>query len=160
MYSTNNVYMCTLLVYTLRAVCVAELLRMGQGYIGPGNSKPCKTCTIYVLHQAFLCVQVLPYSVLTAVAGNHKECVELLLQKRADVNCTQWNGWSSLHEAAYQGFADILCILLKSGAKTDVKDDYGIAPVFTAAQYGHLDCLKLQSNMVRRLVKTSRAFLR
>ena len=33
--------------------------------------------------------------------------------------------------------------LLEKGAKLDVREDYNITPIFTAAHYGQLECLKL-----------------
>lgn len=34
-------------------------------------------------------------------------------------------------------------ILLEAGASKECEDDYGITPLFIAAQYGKLECLRL-----------------
>lgn len=70
-------------------------------------------------------------------------CLELLIQYGADVNAQMWNGWTALHEAAFRGNTSVIKRLLQEGASVDAKDDYDIQPVFTAAQYGHVECLKI-----------------
>ncbi|XP_041073393.1 ankyrin repeat and SOCS box protein 3 isoform X3 [Carcharodon carcharias] len=51
--------------------------------------------------------------------------------------------WSVLHQAAYQEHLDILMLLLEKGADKEARDDYGITPLFLAAQYGKLESLRV-----------------
>ncbi|XP_038666178.1 ankyrin repeat and SOCS box protein 3 isoform X4 [Scyliorhinus canicula] len=51
--------------------------------------------------------------------------------------------WSVLHQAAYQEHLEILVLLLEKGADKEARDDYGITPLFLAAQYGKLESLRV-----------------
>ncbi|XP_069787505.1 ankyrin repeat and SOCS box protein 3 isoform X2 [Narcine bancroftii] len=51
--------------------------------------------------------------------------------------------WSVVHQAAYQGHLEVLKFLLGKGADKESKDDYGITPLFLAAQYGKLESLRI-----------------
>ncbi|XP_072363982.1 ankyrin repeat and SOCS box protein 3 isoform X4 [Scyliorhinus torazame] len=51
--------------------------------------------------------------------------------------------WSVLHQAAYQEHLEILMLLLEKGADKEARDDYGITPLFLAAQYGKLESLRV-----------------
>lgn len=42
-----------------------------------------------------------------------------------------------------QGNAEIIKLLLKSGADRECQDDFGITPLFVAAQYGKLESLNI-----------------
>ncbi len=48
---------------------------------------------------------------------------------------------SSFAQTGY--FLQVVKYLLEKGAKLDVREDYNITPIFTAAHYGQLECLKL-----------------
>ncbi|XP_061845342.1 ankyrin repeat and SOCS box protein 3 isoform X1 [Colius striatus] len=79
-----------------------------------------------------------------AVENGHVDMAKFLLQRGANVQGPHsWSGWNSLHTAAFQGFTEIMKILLESGASKESKDDFGITPLFVAAQYGKLESLKL-----------------
>ncbi|XP_048391672.1 ankyrin repeat and SOCS box protein 3 isoform X3 [Stegostoma tigrinum] len=51
--------------------------------------------------------------------------------------------WSVLHQAAYQEHLEILKLLLEKGADKQARDDYGITPLFLAAQYGKQESLRV-----------------
>ena len=70
------------------------------------------------------------------------EMVKKLLEAGANVDDKLYCGTTALHQAAAEGFLDIVNVLLQNGASTDSLEDYDITPVFTAAQYGQTDCLK------------------
>ena len=70
-------------------------------------------------------------------------CVELLVERGADVNCQQYCGTSPLHQAVSEGLEDILSYLIEKNARLDVMEEYHISPVFAAAQYGQTACLKM-----------------
>ncbi|XP_035421313.1 ankyrin repeat and SOCS box protein 3 [Cygnus atratus] len=79
-----------------------------------------------------------------AVENGHVEVVKLLLQRGANVEGPHsWSGWNSLHQAAFQGYTEIIKILLEKGASIECKDDFGITPLFVAAQYGKLESLRV-----------------
>uniref|UniRef100_UPI003AAF7AF5 ankyrin repeat and SOCS box protein 3 isoform X1 n=1 Tax=Centroberyx gerrardi TaxID=166262 RepID=UPI003AAF7AF5 len=78
-----------------------------------------------------------------AVDGGHKEIVELLVSKGAEVNGTHTAScWTCLHQAVYKGHSDIVRILV-TVCHLEALDDHKITPLFVAAQYGQQDCLKI-----------------
>ncbi|XP_066468012.1 ankyrin repeat and SOCS box protein 3 isoform X2 [Tiliqua scincoides] len=79
-----------------------------------------------------------------AVGSGHTDVIKLLLQYGANVNGPHcWSGWNSLHQAAFQRYPEILKLLLDRGANKESEDDFGITPLFIAAQYGQLECLRI-----------------
>ncbi|XP_078261911.1 ankyrin repeat and SOCS box protein 3 [Rhinoraja longicauda] len=78
-----------------------------------------------------------------AAEKGHIAIIRTLLKNEARINgahsaCL----WSVVHQAAYQGHLDVLKFLLEKGADKESKDDYGITPLFLAAQYGKLESLR------------------
>ncbi|XP_023234873.1 ankyrin repeat and SOCS box protein 3-like [Centruroides sculpturatus] len=69
--------------------------------------------------------------------------LELLNNGKADPNKVDCSGWGSLHEAAMLGRADIVISLLTAGAKISIRDECEMTPIFTAAQHGKIECLKI-----------------
>ncbi|XP_026858412.2 ankyrin repeat and SOCS box protein 3 isoform X1 [Electrophorus electricus] len=81
-----------------------------------------------------------------AVDGGHKEVVQLLVSKGAEVNgAHSTSGWSCLHQAVYKGHTEIVKFLV-SICSLEAVDDYGITPLFVAAQYGRHHCLEVLVN--------------
>ncbi|KAM6138072.1 ankyrin repeat and SOCS box protein 3 isoform 1-T2 [Phoenicopterus ruber ruber] len=79
-----------------------------------------------------------------AVENGHADIVKFLLQHGANVKgLHSWSGWNSLHQASFQGCTEIMKILLEKGASKECEDDFGITPLFVAAQYGKLESLRL-----------------
>nr|XP_009667348.1 PREDICTED: ankyrin repeat and SOCS box protein 3 isoform X1 [Struthio camelus australis]XP_009667349.1 PREDICTED: ankyrin repeat and SOCS box protein 3 isoform X1 [Struthio camelus australis]XP_009667350.1 PREDICTED: ankyrin repeat and SOCS box protein 3 isoform X1 [Struthio camelus australis]XP_009667351.1 PREDICTED: ankyrin repeat and SOCS box protein 3 isoform X1 [Struthio camelus australis]XP_009667352.1 PREDICTED: ankyrin repeat and SOCS box protein 3 isoform X1 [Struthio camelus austra len=79
-----------------------------------------------------------------AVENGHSGIVKLLLQYGANINGHHsWSGWNSLHQASFQGYTEIIKILLEKGANKECEDDFGITPLFVAAQYGKLESLRM-----------------
>ncbi|KFV06620.1 Ankyrin repeat and SOCS box protein 3, partial [Pterocles gutturalis] len=79
-----------------------------------------------------------------AVENEHADIVTFLLQHGANVRGPHcWSGWNSLHQASFQGCTEIMKILLEKGASKECQDDFGITPLFVAAQYGKLESLRL-----------------
>lgn len=77
-----------------------------------------------------------------AVDGGHTEVVALLRQKGAQVNRSHTAScWTCLHQAVYKGHSEIVSVL-RHGADLESVDDYGITPLFLAAQYGQFSCLQ------------------
>uniref|UniRef100_A0A8C8RDG0 Ankyrin repeat and SOCS box containing 3 n=1 Tax=Pelusios castaneus TaxID=367368 RepID=A0A8C8RDG0_9SAUR len=85
-----------------------------------------------------------PTPLFLAVENGHAEIIKLLLQHRANINGSHsWSGWNSLHQASFQGHTEILKLLLEQGANKECVDDFGITPLFIAAQYGKLESLRI-----------------
>ncbi|XP_065446788.1 ankyrin repeat and SOCS box protein 3 isoform X9 [Chrysemys picta bellii] len=79
-----------------------------------------------------------------AVENGHPEIIKLLLQHGANINGSHsWSGWNSLHQASFQGHTEIIKLLLEKGANKECVDDFGITPLFIAAQYGKLESLRV-----------------
>lgn len=66
----------------------------------------------------------------------------LLLNHGAAVNTRCIQGWTALQEAVVRNNVEICEMLLKAGAKLNLTNMYGIAPLFTAAQTGQLGTLR------------------
>ncbi|CAG2118588.1 unnamed protein product, partial [Medioppia subpectinata] len=81
---------------------------------------------------------------LAATRAGNASCVQLLVKhKSVDVNRADCGGWTALHESATRGHFLMTQTLLQCGAKLDAKDECGMTPIFTAAQHGRVDCLKI-----------------
>ncbi|NWH57008.1 ASB3 protein, partial [Geococcyx californianus] len=79
-----------------------------------------------------------------AIENGHADIVKFLIQHGANVKGPHsWSGWNSLHEASFQGNTEIMKILLEKGASKECEDNFGITPLFVAAQYGKLESLRL-----------------
>ncbi|XP_065488502.1 ankyrin repeat and SOCS box protein 3 isoform X1 [Caloenas nicobarica] len=79
-----------------------------------------------------------------AVQSGKADIVKILIGYGANVEGPHtWSGWNSLHQASLEGHTEIMKILLEAGASKECEDDYGITPLFIAAQYGKLECLRL-----------------
>ncbi|XP_027720872.1 ankyrin repeat and SOCS box protein 3 isoform X3 [Vombatus ursinus] len=79
-----------------------------------------------------------------AVENGHVDVVKLLLRHGADVNGSHsMCGWNALHQAAFQEYTELIKLLLKKGANKECQDDFGITPLFVAAQYGKLESLNV-----------------
>lgn len=69
--------------------------------------------------------------------GNTTQTIALLLEAGADVNATQAGGFSPLHQAAAAGKREITELLLKNGARADVRCDQGKLAADYARERGH-----------------------
>ncbi|XP_078505726.1 ankyrin repeat and SOCS box protein 3 isoform X3 [Lissotriton helveticus] len=79
-----------------------------------------------------------------AVENKHADIVQLLLKHGANINGSHsCSGWNALHQASYEASTEIMKLLLEQGVDKESKDDFGITPLFIAAQYGKLESVKL-----------------
>jgi uncharacterized protein len=74
----------------------------------------------------------------SAVAGRHRELVELLLSCGAPVNARQSGGWTALHSAAQHGDKDTVAVLLQHGADISTRDANGKRAADLARDAGYL----------------------
>lgn len=80
--------------------------------------------------------------ILTAIALDNPKLVELYARYAASLNFIV-HGFSPLHHVAVSGKSDIFQILLNYGAEPFLSIDYGITPLFIAAQYNNKDIVNL-----------------
>ncbi|EDO27749.1 predicted protein, partial [Nematostella vectensis] len=81
-------------------------------------------------------------TLVAAVKGGNQECLKICIEQGMSPDSQDAGGWTALHEAAYVGDELSTEGLLAAGAKVDITNTDGATPLFTAAQYGIVDCLK------------------
>lgn len=95
---------------------------------------------------------------LACINENHIAVVQYLIDRGADVNAQRWSkkhvadksqavagatGSTALHVACANGCTKIVDLLLRNGAKINVKDKYGSKPIDVAAAKNHVEIVKL-----------------
>ncbi|KAM4042065.1 ankyrin repeat and SOCS box protein 3 isoform 1-T2 [Anomaloglossus baeobatrachus] len=79
-----------------------------------------------------------------AVESGCEAVVKLLIKYKANINGPHsCSGWNPLHQASFMERTDLIQLLLQNGVDTEGKDDFGITPLFIAAQYGKYESLNL-----------------
>jgi len=79
-----------------------------------------------------------------AVANNHKNIVELLVAKGADINAnTRGLGFTPLHFAVMDEKKNMAQLLITKGADINAKDDDGFTPLHWTAIKGHKEIVEL-----------------
>ena len=69
--------------------------------------------------------------------------VKALLFAGANIETTNFSGWTPLHYAACYGRTDIVNLLIKAGASVDAKAWDGRTPLYAAAANDHADVAKI-----------------
>ncbi|XP_030050479.1 ankyrin repeat and SOCS box protein 3 [Microcaecilia unicolor] len=83
-------------------------------------------------------------ALFVAVENGHVDVVKLLLSHGANVNgFHSWSGWTALHQASFKEYTEIMKLLLENEADKECQDDFGITPLFIAAQYGRVGSLRI-----------------
>ena len=72
---------------------------------------------------------------LHAAEGGHKEIIELLIAKGADVNAKNLRGETSLYDVVGRGHKEIAELLIAAGADVNAKDNDGSTPLHNAAKH-------------------------
>lgn len=80
---------------------------------------------------------------ITATEIGNYQIVKALLAANADVNSAQSQNFVALHYAVQNGKPNIVRMLLEYHASPDKVAEGGITPLIIAANFGHLDILKL-----------------
>lgn len=82
------------------------------------------------------------------VAGNNVSLVRLLLERGADPNLAGAYGGTALHQAASEGWTQVIRVLVEGGASLDVTDaEYGATPRDWARYSGNPDAEKLLADL-------------
>jgi len=69
--------------------------------------------------------------------------VKTALEKGANPNAKDDNGWTPLYRAAHKGHVDVVRVLLERGANPNAKNNIGGTPLHIAAYFGHVEIVKL-----------------
>ena len=80
---------------------------------------------------------------MCAVAEGHLEICEMLLKAGADPLAVRRNGWNAMHEAALNGRAVVVKMLLAHKQLLDSKSKTGHTPLMMAAENGHLEICEM-----------------
>ena len=78
-----------------------------------------------------------------ACQGGHKDVVEFLIIKGADLNVKNNDERIPLHFAAGFGHKEVVSLSISKGAKINSKDRHGDTPLYFAAFAGHTDIVRL-----------------
>jgi len=73
----------------------------------------------------------------------HKEIVELLIAKGADVNAKATNDWTPLHMAALAGHKGVVEVLIAKGADVNAKNNESQKPLDIARRQNRMDIVTL-----------------
>ncbi|HUU16925.1 MAG TPA: ankyrin repeat domain-containing protein [Sedimentisphaerales bacterium] len=78
-----------------------------------------------------------------AVDSGHKELVQYLLDKGADINAKERRGWTPLHMASAAGQREIVELLISKGAALNVGDIRGGTALWYAKEQGNKEIVEL-----------------
>ena len=71
------------------------------------------------------------------------ENLKILIQRGADLNAKNDEGWSPLHYAVGENHLEVVKLLLDAGANVNVKENRGISPLDFASMFGFFEIMKL-----------------
>lgn len=69
---------------------------------------------------------------IRCVHAKQRDCVQVLLEARADPNGQDRAGWTALHYAAQNHDLGMVTLLLNHGAQTEIEDGHGNTPLCRA----------------------------
>lgn len=79
----------------------------------------------------------------SAAAGRHLPVVRALVERGADVNACQQQGFTALHAAADNGDVEMVRLLLQHGAQANARTEAGQTPLDLALTKGHTEAADL-----------------
>ena len=79
---------------------------------------------------------------MIAANDGHLDICRLLIDKGAQVNAKDINGWTPLHLASWEGRIEIVRLLCDHVADIEARDEDGMRPLHLAATYGHISIVK------------------
>ena len=83
-------------------------------------------------------------ALIEAAENGHVEVCLFLIEQGANVNATNWLGWTPLLLAAYSGYVDVCRLLIERGANVNATtDNDGMTPLHCAAANGYVDVCRL-----------------
>eukprot|EP01104_Vermistella_antarctica_P002799 TRINITY_DN13010_c0_g1_i1.p1 TRINITY_DN13010_c0_g1~~TRINITY_DN13010_c0_g1_i1.p1 ORF type:complete len:125 (+),score=27.28 TRINITY_DN13010_c0_g1_i1:152-526(+) len=80
---------------------------------------------------------------IDAAKDGDTQNVATLLDSGVNINCSNWNGMTSLHWASEKGRDETVRLLLNRGAMVELKDGYGRTPLYYASENGKMECVRL-----------------
>eukprot|EP00919_Chromeraceae_sp_WS-2016_P076936 GHVR01182052.1.p1 GENE.GHVR01182052.1~~GHVR01182052.1.p1 ORF type:complete len:116 (+),score=15.91 GHVR01182052.1:30-377(+) len=72
----------------------------------------------------------------------HTDIARLLIDKGADVNSRENDGYTPLIWASNRGHTDIARLLIDKGADVNSKDKDGTTPLISASEFGHTEIVR------------------
>jgi len=82
-------------------------------------------------------------SLQRAIMGGDISKIEAAIEKGADVNGKNGQGWTSLHSALWYGTTEMVELLISKGANVNVQENRGNSPLHYAAIKGNSDAASL-----------------
>jgi ankyrin repeat protein len=78
-----------------------------------------------------------------AASEGHKDVVNFLIAKKADVHISTRDGYTPLMAAASQGWNDIVSLLIEKGADVNAQSKHGFTALMMAVWAGHAETIEL-----------------
>ena len=92
-----------------------------------------------------------------AAEGGHRDVVQLLLEKNAEIETTDDNGWSPLHLAVQWDHIDVVQFLLEKNAEIEAKAKLGHTPLFLAVIRSQIEVVQLLLEKNAQIETTDKA---
>lgn len=78
-----------------------------------------------------------------AAKKGYLEVCELLIDKGAEINIQDWEGWSTLHKTCQKSHPYVVQLLLDRGAQVDLQTNNGETALMIASSHGYSAIVKL-----------------
>ncbi len=107
------------------------------GYISGARRVLLAIVAIFLISQLAACA-----SLHDAAGAGNINAVRSMLDKGADVNAKDYNGFTPLHLTASMGHTETARLLIERGADINAKDKHGYAPLHWAVENGDIETTK------------------